>query len=221
MFPPALGENRANPGRTARRRAAGALTATALVAAVAGCGGGGRQDENEPSGTYKVDVVTSTFPARQTLAETSQLRLGVENVGNKTVPNLAVTIYTDKLTEGAFSVRDRQPDLADPNRPVWVLESGYPKLAGHSESAGAITAYTDTWAFGPLRPGEVRQMVWKVTASRGGTHAVNYRVSAGLFKAKAVTADGSRPAGKFVVTVSTKPPTTRVTDSGKVVRVKP
>jgi hypothetical protein len=218
MFPPALGEIRLNPRRFPRRTAAIALTATVLVAAVAGCGGGGRQDEDEDEGTYKVDVVTSTFPARQTLAQTSELRLGVENVGTKTLPNLAVTIYTDTLTEGAFSVREKQPDLADPNRPVWVLESGYPKLAGREESAGAVTAYTNTWAFGPLRPGEVREMVWKVTASRGGTHAVNYRVSAGLFKAKAILADGSRPAGKFVVTIATKAPRTRVTESGGVAR---
>lgn len=217
MFPPALGETRPYPRRLPRRSAAKAVTATALVAALAGCGGS-RQDEDEATGTYRVDVVTSTFPARQTLAQPSQLRLGVENIGTKTVPNLAVTIYTDRLTEGAFSIRDKQPDLADPNRPVWILEPGYPKLAGQSASAGAITAYTNTWAFGGLRPGEVRQMVWKVTATQGGTHAVNYRVSAGLDKAKAVSADGSRPAGKFVVTISTKPPRTRVTDSGQVER---
>ena len=50
-------------------------------------------------------------------------------------------------------------------------------------------------------------MIWKVTPVRGGTYSVNYEVAAGLFgKAKAVTADGSKPSGKFLVTISTKPP---------------
>jgi len=31
-----------------------------------------------------------------------------------------------------------------------------------------------------------------------------------------VTADGSQPSGKFVVTIATKPPQTRVNDAGKV-----
>jgi hypothetical protein len=31
-----------------------------------------------------------------------------------------------------------------------------------------------------------------------------------------VTADGSEPGGKFVVTISTKPPQARVNDKGKV-----
>jgi hypothetical protein len=31
-----------------------------------------------------------------------------------------------------------------------------------------------------------------------------------------VTADGSEPGGKFVVTISTKPPQARVNDEGKV-----
>ena len=60
-------------------------------------------------------------------------------------------------------------------------------------------------------------MIWKVTPVRGGTYTVNYEVAAGLFgKAKAVTADGSKPSGKFLVTISTKPPQARVNEEGKV-----
>jgi hypothetical protein len=50
---------------------------------------------------------------------------------------------------------------------------------------------------------------------------VNYEVAAGLDgKAKAVTQDGSPVEGQFIADISTKPPKTRVTDSGKVVPQK-
>ena len=46
---------------------------------------------------------------------------------------------------------------------------------------------------------------------------MHYEIAAGLYgKAKAVTADGGKVEGEFVVTVSDKPPKTHVTDSGKV-----
>jgi hypothetical protein len=61
-----------------------------------------------------------------------------------------------------------------------------------------------------------------VTAVQAGTFTVHYRVAAGLQgKAKAVTADGSVPAGEFVVRISSEPPQTRVTGSGQVVPIKP
>jgi hypothetical protein len=60
-------------------------------------------------------------------------------------------------------------------------------------------------------------MVWKLTPVKAGTYTVNYEISAGLYgKAKAVTSDGSPPEGKFVVTVTDKPPEARVNDAGQV-----
>ncbi len=88
-------------------------------------------------------------------------------------PNLAVTIFTgDVKAGGSFSVRSEQPGLADPNRPVWILENGYPKLAPEGDStkdldaapsAGAAAAQTDTFAFGPLEAGGSKDIVWRVT----------------------------------------------------------
>ena len=185
------------------------------------CGGGSeRQDADEPEGDFAVDVVTAKFPNRQRLADTTDLRLGVENTGDETVPDLAVTIFLDDGASGSFNIRLDQPDLANPNRPVWVLEDKYPRLAGEprppGSSPGAV-AQTNTYAFGPLDPDERREMIWRVTPVRGGTYTVNYEIAAGLTgKAKAVTADGSKPGGKFVVTISTKPPKARVNDEGKV-----
>jgi hypothetical protein len=200
----------------------GATIATGVtVLVLAACGGGGeRQDESEPEADFPVDVATAKFPNRQRLAEATELRLGVENTGTETIPDLAVTIFIEDGGQGSFDIRLDQPGLANPNRPVWVLEDKYPRLAGESRPPGsspADIASSNTFAFGPLEAGEEREMIWKVTPVRGGTYTVNYEVAAGLFgKAKAVTADGSQPSGKFLVTISTKPPQARVNDEGKV-----
>jgi hypothetical protein len=191
------------------------------VLMLAACGGGGeRQDEDEPEGEFPVEVTEAKFPNRQRLAETTDLRLGIENTGRETIPELAVTISTDDNLDGPFSVRLEQPGLANPNRPVWVLEDKYPRTAGESRPLGsspADVAQTNTFGFGPLESGDRREMIWRVTPVRGGTYTVSYEVAAGLTgTARAVTADGSDPSGEFLVTISTKPPKARVTDEGKV-----
>jgi hypothetical protein len=169
----------------------------------------------------------------------------VANTGDKTIPDLAITIFTASdagtgqsgtsttgttgtgnhdlpTAQGSFSVRSEQPGLAIPFRPVWILEEGFPKLAGQTASAGAAAAQTDTFSFGSLDPNQTRAMVWNVTPVQAGTYTVRYRVAAGLQgKAKAVTADGSVPEGEFVVRISSAPPQTRVNEAGKVVPIKP
>jgi hypothetical protein len=212
------GARRTRSGVSATR--AGAL-ALALALIPAGCGGGGqRQDANEPAGKFPVKIVTSSFPTRQRLAETSLLRIGVQNSGARPLPALAITISLDRNAVRPFSIRDPQPGLADPDRPVWVLENDYPKLAGQTKSAGAETANDKTFDFGSLEPGKTVEAVWKVTPVKRGIYTLDYQVDAGLNgKAKAVTAEGRPPTGSFAVTISSIPPQTRVTDSGKVVEV--
>ena len=96
------------------------------------------------------------------------------------------------------------------------------RRAGKTAPAGAESAQTNTFSFGPLGPGEIREMVWNVTPVQAGTYTVHYRVAAGLQgKAKAVTADGSVPEGEFVVRISSEAPQTRVDQSGKVVPIRP
>ena len=208
--------------RQARRTRSGvSLAVGALVLALAACGSGGtRQDANEPAGKFPVKIVTSSFPTRQRLAETSLLRLGVQNTGDKAVPALAITISIDKNAVHPFSFYDPQPGLADPDRPVWILENDYPKLAGQKRSAGAETANDKTFDFGSLKPGKALEAEWKVTPVRGGVYTIDYQVDAGLNGiAKAVTADGSPPTGSFAVKISTQPPQTRINDKGEVVEV--
>ena len=54
--------------RATFRAATLAGTLVALSLAIGACGGD-PQDENEAEGTYKVDVISASFPGRQNLAE--------------------------------------------------------------------------------------------------------------------------------------------------------
>jgi hypothetical protein len=221
------------------------LAVVLMAAGVASCGGE-RQDANEPEGDFPVQIVSADFPSKQLLAQNTNLTLSVANTGDKTIPDLAITIFTDPnagtgessstgtgtstspaadslpQSQGSFSVRSEQQGLAIPFRPVWILEEGFPKLAGQTASAGAEAAQTDTFSFGSLAANETRAMVWNVTPVQAGTYTVHYRVAAGLQgKAKAVTADGSVPEGELVVRISSAPPQTRVNNAGQVVPIKP
>jgi hypothetical protein len=205
-----------------------AALAVGLATGLVACGDDDRQDVDEPEGEFPVEVMEAKFPTKQRLAQTSDLRLAVSNIGEETVPDLAVTIFTgDEKAGGPFDIRSEQPGLADPNRPVWILENEYPKLvtAGlqpaefdEAPTAGAEAAQTDTFSFGPLAPGDATEIVWRVTPVEARTTTVHYEIAAGLHgKAKAVTADGSPVEGEFVVTITDKPPKTCVNDAGKVV----
>lgn len=249
MLPAPLEESASTALAVRARKRVGIGLAVALTAAgVASCGGGERQDANEPEGDFPVQIVSANFPSKQQLAHNTNLTLSVANTGDKTIPDLAITIFTSSnastnesssstgttstgtstasqdlpQAQGSFSVRSEQQGLAIPFRPVWILESGFPKLAGQTASAGAQAAQTDTFSFGALAPNATREMVWNVTPVQAGTFTVRYRVAAGLQgKAKAVTGDGSVPEGEFVVRISSAPPQTRVNDSGQVVPIKP
>ena len=128
-------------------------------------GDGQRQDANEPDGEFPVAVAAAKFPTDQRLAQTTDLQLAVENTGDETIPDLAVTIFRRRRGGGgSFSIRTDQPGLANPNRPVWILENGYPKQLEPGEDVadldprpgGASAAQTNTFSFGPLDAGDSR-----------------------------------------------------------------
>jgi hypothetical protein len=180
------------------------IAAGLAALAVAGCGGGERQDAAEPSGTFEVDVVSATFPTKQHLAQPERFVIAVRNSGQKTVPNVAVTV-------SSFAERSEQAGLADPDRAVWIIDDS---------PRGGQTAYTNTWALGRLAPGQTRRFVWRVTAVQAGTHTVKWQVAAGLNgKAKATLSGNRAPAGSVTVDVSDKPGQAHVDPkTGKVVR---
>jgi hypothetical protein len=180
------------------------IVASVAAVAVSGCGGGQRQDADEPSGTFRVDVVKASFPTKQHLAQPERFVIAVRNAGAKTLPNVAVTV-------SSFAARSEQAGLAASERAVWVIDSG---------PRGGDTAYTNTWALGSLPPGRTRRFVWRVTAVQAGTHTVKWQVAAGLNgKAKATLAGNRAPAGSVTVDVSSKPAQAHVDPkTGRVVR---
>ena len=160
-----------------------------------------------PRASFKVSVVSAKFPEDQKLAKRSELEIVVRNdEAKRTVPNIAVTVR-------GFDERRDNKALADPNRPVFVI-NGVPKEIGtfpeSKEAApeGGETAYVDTWALGPLKAGEEETFRWNVTAVRAGTFKITYEVAAGLDgKAKAVGEGDEPPAGLFAGRISDAAPT--------------
>lgn len=198
----------------------------ALSASFAACGGDDSSDTKpaEAKGSYPVEIVTADFPAKQRLGETTLLRLGVRNAGEKRMPALTVTLtIAGKEGETAglpFAIRDPQPGLSQPERPVWVLSEHYPRLVGASESAGTETGNQKTFEFGPQEAGETTEAIWKVSAVRSGRYELMYAIGAGLGgKAKAETATGGKAGGSFDVKIGTEPPNVEVNDSGEVVEI--
>lgn len=200
-------------------RLSAALTAAALPVVAAGCGGSAKQDAKEPVGKFPVDVVSASFPAQQSLSQHVVMRIAVKNVGSKTVPDVGVTILDKKADDQGQGTRahafEEAPDakhagnLADPSRPVWIIDNG---------PVGGTSAYSNTWALGPLAPGKTRVFKWDVTSVKYGNHAIRWKVSAGLNgKALAVTPDGSKPEGTFKVSIDRRPKLEGVGPDGKVI----
>jgi hypothetical protein len=220
------------------------MAAVCACLALAACGGS-RLDATEPSGKFMVEVPTATFPTSQTLSQHSHLVIAVHNVSpNKTIPDVAVTIcnvtcsYPAPPGEGtsaqAFSedcqplptcLTSAQQHVANPSRPVWVVDmppgnctgtSGYSCAAGGAGSGDTIDA--NTWTLGPLKPGATAKFMWALTAVSPGRHQVAWQVSAGLTgKAKALLSNGSIPAGAFTVTIQRKATQSYVSGSGQIV----
>lgn len=173
--------------------------------ALSGCGGDDQeQDAGDKAGTYKVDIVTASFPRLQRLAKTSTLRVTVRNAGTETIPNVAVSL-------AGINQLNEQPGIADPQSPVWIVDD--------APRAG-VTAYVSTWALGGLAPNAEQEYVWRMTPVVAGTHTLHWRVAGNLTgSAKAELADGGVPEGTFRVRVRKVPPRTFVNpETGTIVR---
>jgi hypothetical protein len=167
---------------------AGGLAGFALL--LGACGGGKKQDVGEPTGTWKLDVISASFPGKQRIGESTTLAITVKNVDSRDVPNMAVTV-------DGFDQRRDDPSLSDPKRPIWIV---------NTPPHDAASALVNTWSLGRVPPGQSRTFTWKVGAVRAGTYSLRYRVAAGLYgKAKAVLPDGSAPKGSFIVRVTRNP----------------
>jgi len=184
----------------------------AILVALTGCGGGERQDANEPSGDFKVEIIKASFAAQQQIADEQTMRITVRNADTKPLPNVAVTVATQPGDAGgapqSFSTDIADPNVSDASRPIWIVDES---------PRGGETAYTNTWALGPLPAGETRDFEWKVTAVKAGDYTIDYSVSPGL-TGKAKPAGGRTTEGTFKVTIDDTPPDSRIGDNGQVIR---
>jgi hypothetical protein len=224
MFRPPVGGLRTHASRS-RLRAAAATSLALLLALGASACGGKSSDANEAAGRYPVKVTDVEFPARQFLGQTSLLRMGFRNTGRRTIPALAVTIsvagHDGQASTLPFGIRDPQPGLAQPDRPVWVLALRYPRFAGSSEPGGAETSNPKTFDFGALKPGATANVVWKLSAVKTGAWVLRFVVDAGLGgQAQAVTAGGGQPGGSIAARIVSRTPEKEVNGAGEVVEVE-
>ncbi|MCB0863143.1 MAG: hypothetical protein KDB66_08020 [Solirubrobacterales bacterium] len=191
--------------------------------AVTGCGGSDDDGQfaNQPTGDFPVSVLSASFKPVQTIADTYDLKIAVRNTGEKTIPGLNTVInLPGEGSTLAFAYGDKQPGLAMNQRPVWVVEEGWPKLAGTAGRGGATTPDRRTFDFGKLKPDATAIMVWRVVAVRPGSYKVEYQISAGLGPdTRAVDNSGHVPTGILPVRISDFARLTKVNDKGQVVPV--
>ena len=225
-----LSANRSARLRRCRLRSCATIAGLAVSLALTACGSGASQDAHEPSGKFKVSIVSATFPTTQKNSEQTRLVILIRNAGAKTIPDLAVTIcnvtcaYPAPPGEGtsaqAFAADVSEQNLANRSRPVWIVDQS-PGPCGYSCSGSlgaAVTAYSNTWALGTLKPGATARFEWKVTAVVPGRHIVAWQIAAGLNgRARAILANGSQPRRSFAVTISSAPAQSFVNNNGQVV----
>jgi len=190
--------------------------ATAVFAAVAltlaGCGSSAPKPE--AAATYPV-AAQASFPARQLLAQHTELKLTVRNIGQRTIPDVAATLTTRGGPGGAavaaFGSYLAGSDLASHTRPVWIVDAG---------PGGGDTAYASTWALGAIGPRRARTFTWHVTPVRAGAYTIEYRLTGSTTgRSQLREANGDAVRGALTVDVSGKSATVRVTPEGKIVSV--
>jgi hypothetical protein len=205
------------------RTIAALVTGLLLVA----CGGSASDGVSRgPVRTYQV-AVHASFPSRQRLAQHSRLVITVRNTGTHPMPNVAVTLSNPRDGTAAQALgtlipkpKQGKPLLASRSRPIWIIDRPPGPCTYSCDDGGpggAITAYTNTWSLGRVKPGQTRRFIWHVTAIRAGTHRIDYSVAAGLSgRLRAVRNGGATAAGVLHIQVTGKPPSVRVSQSGTV-----
>ncbi len=207
-------------------RTSGALLATALGCLIlSGCLGSGDRNQfpDARPGDYPVEVTAVDFKPRQRVGETYDFVIEARNTGGETIPGMTVTIdLPGRDSTLAFAYRNRQPGVAQGQRPVWVVEEGYPKLAGTVGRGGANTASRRTFNFGEVEPGETAEMVWRVVAVQPGEYRLRWEFAAGVAPGeRAVDRNGETPEGLVKVKIENRPRLTRINERGKVVPLTP
>ena len=142
-------------------------------------------------------------------------------------PPLAVTISIagkeGETSSLPFGIHDPQPELAQPDRPVWVLAEDYPEARRlRRNRAAPRPPARKTFDFGPLKPGATVE--GGLEAERGqGRHATPCSTAstpASAARRRRRPPAASTPGGSFVgEDHRARRPNTEVTDSGEIVEI--
>ena len=141
------------------------------------------------------------------------MRIRVRNPARRTVPNVAVTVETKGAKAGdgvtAFGQKADDSRLADPNRPIWILDQ---------EPVGGTSAYANTWSLGPLKAGADQDL--RVEADRGRARRATRSPTASppASTARPASPPAPRPAAPSPSRVADEPVPARVNSKGEVVR---
>ena len=95
-----------------------------------------------PRATSRSRSSTAKFPTASA-SPRPPTWLGVENTGDEHDPGSRgddLHRRRERRRDGSFSIRSEQPGLANPNRPVWILENRYPKLVEPGEPDAELDA---------------------------------------------------------------------------------
>ena len=174
------------------------------------CGGGSDQDAIGAERQLPGRRAGRDLPRLQRLAQHTHLVIAVRNTGSQTIPNVAVTICNVTCAYPAPRARaptpprspptSARPELANPSRPVWVVDTppsppGTPTTLPDGQRAAPAAPSPRTRTRGRSArssPAQTATFDWAVTAVTPGKHVVAWEVAAGLNgKAKAVLSDGS------------------------------
>ncbi len=216
--------------RVSGRKSCTCWTLVGLASLTAAACGSQTPDVSEPKGNFTVSPAAS-FPSAQKLSEHTKLVVRVTNTGRRTIPNVGITITDGTPSHPnmgtqvqAFSYYLKMANLASHSRPVWIIDQapGSCTYSCHTGGpGGAVTAFSNTWALGRLKPGKTATFAWHLTAVQPGAWVVNWRVDAGLSRStKAVLQGGGIPRGSFTVHISQTPQQSYVNNSGQIVTTR-
>jgi len=198
----------------------GRVTTTCCVLAAlfaVGCGAsadGPGANKVTADGSYTVDIPSASFPKLQRLDRNSAMKVAVRNTGDRTIPNVAMSVSTDNegTSAPAFAKRDPQRGLAEPYQPVWIVDVG---------PINGDTAMANTATLGPLEPGATKTFIWQVHPVRTGDFTLRWKVSAATLGGEVQFASGEPAQGEFAVTIDGQPAKATVKPNGRVKKSYP
>ena len=176
--------------------------------ALAGCGSSANQGRVAGDGPAagSVEVVKASFPANQQVSRPAYLELAVRNPSSQPLPQVAVAVRS-------FYHRSEYPHLADPNRPIWIVDEGPgPKApipvetVPFDQPGGAVTDDSSQWAIGPLAPGETKLLRWALTPVKPGRRQLSYAVLPARPASAGPKQIGRAVEGSFSIQIAPAPP---------------